>query len=657
MPDIPLPKPQKPTGNSVPPQNSGSAPVLPPSPTTPPPSAMVAPKPSMPTTPSMPTAPTVLTSTPPLGSSASNSVTGPASPGTASTPTIQTGAPSSIPSAAIPSAPASSTTPTTPITTAAAPTALPKPPQFPPQPGYPKPGQPLNQPLPQTTQPGQPVQSTQPIQAKQNVVSKQAAAPVKASASPLSRLTSSPFKFLPIIGVVLLVIVGGFFAFTQFFGGGSSQSVSQNVNTGGTGTSTGTQGTGTTPPATSGQPITLTYWGLWEQSETLQSVFDEFEEQNPGIKVQYVPQTHVDYRERLQTAIASGSGPDIYRFHASWVSMLAQELAPMPNSVMSVSEYQNTFFPVAAKQLQLNGQLVGIPLMYDGLGLYINTEMFRQAALSEPTTWAELKAAASRLTIRGSNGEIERAGLAIGNASNVEHFSDIIALLMLQNGATLANPSTKEAADALTFYTNFYKTDKVWSDKLPTSTVAFARGEVAMMFAPSWRVHEIRSLNPNLTDFKVIPTPSLGGQEITWATYWAEGVNSKSSSQKRDASWKLLKYMSSASVMKQLYSEQSKNRLFGQLYSRKDLAQEMVASSDPIVQNYVAPFLEGADSAQGGYLSSYTHDQGINDQLIKYYADAVNSILAGSSADTVMTTVTQGTQQVYRQYGASTTAQ
>jgi len=523
---------------------------------------------------------------------------------------------------------------------------MPAKPPFPAQPGFPKPGQQPNQPLPQTVQANQ---------AKQNVLSKQAATPAKASASPLSKLSSSPFKFLPIVGVLLLLLVGGFFAFTRFFGGGASQSVTQNVNTGGSGA--GTQGTGTTPPATSGQNVTLTYWGLWEQSETLQAVFDEFEKQNPGVSISYVPQTHVDYRERLQTAIASGSGPDIYRFHASWVSMLAQELAPMPSSVMSVNEYQNTFFPVAAKQLQLNGQLVGIPLMYDGLGLYINTEMFRQAALSEPTTWAELKTAASRLTIRGSNGEVERAGLAIGNASNVEHFADIIALLMLQNGATLANPSSKEAADALTFYTNFYKTDKVWSDKLPTSTVAFARGEVAMMFAPSWRVHEIRSLNPNLTDFKVIPTPSLGGQDITWATYWAEGVNSKSSSQKRDASWKLLKYMSSASVMKQLYSEQSKNRLFGQLYSRKDLAQEMITSSDTVVQNYVAPFLEGADSAQGGYLSSYTHDQGINDQLIKYYADAVNSILAGGSADTVMTTVTQGTQQVYRQYGASTTAQ
>ena len=219
--------------------------------------------------------------------------------------------------------------------------------------------------------------------------------------------------------------------------------------------------------------------------------------------------------------------------------MLKDDLAPMPGSVMSTAEFGQTFYPVAANQLQWQGQIVGVPLMYDGLALYYNQDILKNAGDQPPKTWAELKTLAAKLTVRSAAG-VERGGLAIGNVSNVEHFSDIIGLLMLQNGADLTAPTSKEAQEALLFYTNFLIKDQVWSDKLPSSTVAFARGEVAMMLATSWRVHEILATNPQLK-FGIVPTPTLGSQRIAWASYWAEGVNSKSKN--RDAAWKLIKFL------------------------------------------------------------------------------------------------------------------
>lgn len=63
--------------------------------------------------------------------------------------------------------------------------------------------------------------------------------------------------------------------------------------------------------------------------------------------------------------------------------------------------------------------------------------------------------------------------------------------------------------------------DGVWDDKLPSSTVAFARGDVAMMFAPSWRAHEIAAQNPDLK-FKTTTLPQLSDERISWGSYWAE---------------------------------------------------------------------------------------------------------------------------------------
>ena len=405
----------------------------------------------------------------------------------------------------------------------------------------------------------------------------------------------------------------------------------------------------TAQPAAQQEPaetINLTYWGLWEDSEVLTEVLTDFEAQE-NIHVDYRKQSHRDYRERLEQAIASGNGPDVFRFHVTWTAMLADQLAPMPSSVMTSSEYQQTFYPAAYDGLQLDGQIVGIPLMYDGLALFYNAEILRTAAISPPTTWSELRTAANKLTVPSNASErskdsITRGGLAIGNASNVEHFADILALLILQNGGSPLDPSTQYVTDALTFYTNFIKKDQVWSDRLPSSTIAFARGEAAMMFAPSWRAFEIKNLNPEL-DFAVAPVPQLSSeQNIAWASFWAEGVNK--SSKKQAAAWKLLQYLSSAEVLQKLYTDASAVRPFGEIFSRRDLSGQL--SSDQLVGAYV----KDADYAQTFPMASFTHDNGINDQLIQYYATAINQVLTGEEASSALNKIQSGVNQTLNKY-------
>lgn len=396
------------------------------------------------------------------------------------------------------------------------------------------------------------------------------------------------------------------------------------------------------------EPVSLTYWGLWEDSQIIGEVIDDFEEKNPNVTIDYRKQSHRDYRERLQQAIASGNGPDIFRFHSTWGMMIGESLAAMPSGIMSAAEYQQAFYPVAYKQLQINGQIIGIPLMYDGLALLYNKEMLKTANLSVPSTWSELRSVANQLTVPSNPSErsstnITRGGLAIGNAGNVDHFSDILALLILQNGGDPADPSSKFVSDAVTFYTNFAKQDKVWSDRLPNSTVAFARGEAAMIFAPSWRIHDIQNLNPDL-DFGVAPLPQLdSANPVAWATYWAEGVSDESKN--KEVAWTFLEYLSSLEVLQKFYADASKVRSFGELYSRKEMAAEL--ESDEMV----AAYLEDALIADSWYMASFTHDNGINDQIIKYYEDAVNAVLTGKNIETALAPTIEGVDEVLSKYG------
>lgn len=458
--------------------------------------------------------------------------------------------------------------------------------------------------------------------------------PVTPAAPPLAKaeLKQSPLRFLPFILGGILLIGLAIFIFRFFFANKTPA-----VTTG-----PGTTGTNTPASVLPAQTVTLTYWGLWEPTPILQEVLSDFESSHPGIKVSYQMQSYQDYRDRVQSSIASNRGPDVFRFHASWTPMLQNELSPMPDTVYTSTEFQQIFYPAATQLLTLNGKIYGVPLMYEGLALLYNEDALRAANLQPPQTWADLKDDATRLTIRSGN-TIQRAGLAIGNASNVDHFSDILALLILQNGGNLYDPTSQNGSDALTFYTNFMKNDQVWNESFPNSTTAFARGDVAMIFAPSWRIHEIQNMNPNLK-FGVVPVPQLTSNKVTWASFWAEGVSAQS--KYKTESWTLLKYLSSPDVLRKLYSSASKDRAFGEIYPRRDMAADL--GSQPLV----SPYLLDAPYALGGYMSSATHDNGLDDQIIKYYQDAVNAQLGSSTLTPteILTTVQAGVSQVLRQY-------
>ncbi len=268
----------------------------------------------------------------------------------------------------------------------------------------------------------------------------------------------------------------------------------------------------------------ITYWGLWEDSPIIQGVITDFQTANPNIKIKYVKQSQRQYRERLQAAIARGDGPDVFQFHNTWVPMLRNELSAAPKTFMTVAEFGTTFYPVASSDLVGGQAIYGVPLNFEGLGLYYNEDLFTSAGVTPPTTWPELLKIVPNLTVK-TDTLIQQSAIALGTTGNVENFSDIVGLMMMQNGARLVSPTGKEAEDTLMFYRKFSNpSDPVytWNETMDNSIYAFAMGKVAMILAPSWRVFDVKQINPDLK-FKIAPVPQLPGNTINWASYWVGG--------------------------------------------------------------------------------------------------------------------------------------
>lgn len=388
--------------------------------------------------------------------------------------------------------------------------------------------------------------------------------------------------------------------------------------------------------------ITLRYWGLWEPTNVMQGIIADWQKDHPNVKIEYTQQSPKEYRERLQSALARNEGPDLFRFHITWLPALKNELETIPVDVMSAAEFEKNFYPVAKENLRSGSNYLGIPLEVDTLALFYNQQIFQAAGKTPPTSWDQLRQLALDLTTRDDSGRLQTAGVALGTTTNVDHWSDILGLMMLQNGVDLTKPNTKLAEDALTYFTIFKNTDRVWDETLPSSTAAFAAGKVAMYFGYSWDVFEIKNLNPTL-DFRIVPVPQLPGTDLTWASFWVEGV-AKKSQQKKEA-WEFLKFLSSSQTMQKLYQGQSQVRLFGEPYSRIDMANSLANNA------LVAPFINQAPKAKTWYLSSRTFDNGLNDRMIKYFEDAVNAVNSGQPVQEVLATTEQGVSQLLSQYG------
>jgi multiple sugar transport system substrate-binding protein len=387
--------------------------------------------------------------------------------------------------------------------------------------------------------------------------------------------------------------------------------------------------------------VTLNYWGLWEPTSVMQAVIADYESENPNVKINYTMQSPKNYRTRFLAAGTQENAPDIVRIHNTWLPMIRKSLAPAPDTAFKAADL-SSYYPIVSKNFVSGGKVYGVPLEIDGLALLYNDDIFKEAGAAPPSDWNTLRKLAFDLTKTNPETKIiERAGVALGTTSNVEHWSDILGLLILQNSGNPGKPSETAVQDALTFYTTISAKDKSWDASQPNSVYAFATGTVAMILAPSWQVSEIKAINPDL-NFKVAPAPVLPSANYAWASYWAEAV--PLSSKNAEEAWKFIKYLSTPAVLQKMYAGASQIRALGEPYPLTSLGATL--SNDPLA----GPYVTQGPNYVSWYLADRTYDEGVNDEFSKYYEDAINAVNDGSTIGAVLKTLDEGVTQVAAKY-------
>lgn len=152
--------------------------------------------------------------------------------------------------------------------------------------------------------------------------------------------------------------------------------------------------------------VTLSFWSWLPTTDQSEEMIAEFEKQNPDIKIDYTRTEQSDYFEKLQVAMASGTGPDLFGLTTGTIT---EQYAPFAEDMSGLgdeywSDWKDTISETAVEQCTTeDGTVVGMPLLVAGMTdlLYNKTLMDECGIEKVPTTYEELKDAAAKAKEKG----------------------------------------------------------------------------------------------------------------------------------------------------------------------------------------------------------------------------------------------------------------
>jgi multiple sugar transport system substrate-binding protein len=272
--------------------------------------------------------------------------------------------------------------------------------------------------------------------------------------------------------------------------------------------------------------VTLQHWyheyGEAGTKEAAMRYAADYTKQNPdvAVKVTWVPG---EYKTKLQSAVLTPDGPDVYEVNEVTPDMVVQQQVAVLDDIFGSAK--NDYNPHAMSPLTHGGKVYGVPMIIDVMMLYYRKSLLAKAGVQPPRTLAELVAAAKALT----SGKTK--GIFVGN-DGVGMLPGVLPLSVGQDvlDGRKVSYATPEIADAFTVARQLY-TDKSMLLGYTTDWYqpdALVAGAAAMSWGGLW---ELPQLKKDLgDDFDLVPWPAhgAGGKPVVVLGGWSQVVNGKS---------------------------------------------------------------------------------------------------------------------------------
>jgi multiple sugar transport system substrate-binding protein len=194
-----------------------------------------------------------------------------------------------------------------------------------------------------------------------------------------------------------------------------------------------------------------------------EAVAARFMAENPGVEIQIVGINEPDISQRIATAMAAGQLPDIVRMGIERVAVFAAEgildQDAAEATIASIGKSDFRAGPLAMVTDPATGKYAAIP--YDGWiqAIWYRIDMFKEANLTPPVSWADINAAVDALP--GTGNLIYALTLATDPGQNYPH--QVFEQVAMSNDAWPFDEegnvtmNTPEMIAALRFYTDLQR--------------------------------------------------------------------------------------------------------------------------------------------------------------------------------------------------------
>ncbi|MGW1205568.1 sugar ABC transporter substrate-binding protein [Streptomyces cyaneofuscatus] len=244
---------------------------------------------------------------------------------------------------------------------------------------------------------------------------------------------------------------------------------------------------------------TLTVWAMGAEGEKLAEVAKVYEKANPNITVKVTPVGWDVAHQKLVSAAAAGTLPDVAQMGGSYMGEFAElgVLEPVDTKVFDKKD----FFPAGWEQGEVDGTAYGVPWYVDTRVLYYRTDLAEKAGVTKaPTDWKELQDLATAYQKKAGT----KWGLSI-QPSGLDTVQNFYSFLYSAGGeivndegeAVIDSPA---AVKALKEYGSYFDKGLANKSVQPGYDVVkdFGNGRVPMFFGGPWHVTLLNEGQPQI---------------------------------------------------------------------------------------------------------------------------------------------------------------
>ncbi|AXI83197.1 extracellular solute-binding protein [Xylella taiwanensis] len=331
---------------------------------------------------------------------------------------------------------------------------------------------------------------------------------------------------------------------------------------------------------------TVRFWAMGREAEVVAGLVRDFEKEYPEIRVdlQSIPMTAA--HEKLLTAFAANSLPDVCQLGNTWLSEFAllDTLEPLqPYVAKSNVVMPADYFPGVWDTNIVADILYGVPWYVDTRLLFYRKDILAAAGYSGPlTSWADWERAMA--AIKRHVGPDRYAILMPLN-----EFEQQLSLALQQDDPLLrdndnyGNFRSPGFRRVLRFYRNIY--EQSWAPKISETQVSnvwyeFFNGNYAFYFSGPWNVREFKLRQPSEMSGKWGTMPLPGPDGLGAGVAGGSSLVIFKSSQRKQAAWRLVEYLSRPQVQARFHS------IIGDLPPRRSTWRFPGLAEDPLAHAF-----------------------------------------------------------------------